>query len=152
MPPNRETGYWTPIPAYQLPIGFACSVPWRISPSRQNLLAGDSFLTVQSASNVYRSSQLGCRRQSLGSCWEYFQRDVYPCSSFSSREAWSNANQFPWGSIQHFSCSWLITANQSLTLWGFTTQSMTWLTQLTLDSASATSLRLGMVASQCWAL
>ena len=26
---------------------FACSVPWRISPSRQNQLAGDGYVIVQ---------------------------------------------------------------------------------------------------------
>ena len=36
-----------PIPAYRAPTLFACSVPWRISPSRPNQLAGDSYCIVQ---------------------------------------------------------------------------------------------------------
>ena len=36
-----------PIPAYRAPTLFACSVPWRISPSRQNQLAGDGCYIVK---------------------------------------------------------------------------------------------------------
>ena len=47
MPPNRETGCCMPIPTYRAPTLFACSVPWRISPSRPNQLAGDAYVIVQ---------------------------------------------------------------------------------------------------------
>ena len=43
------------IPAYRAPTLFACSVPWRISPSRPNASAGDGYRIFQTASNVYRS-------------------------------------------------------------------------------------------------
>ena len=36
-----------PIPTYRAPTLFACSVPWRISPSRPNQLAGDAYFIVQ---------------------------------------------------------------------------------------------------------
>ena len=36
-----------PIPKYRAPTLFACSVPWRISPSRPNQLAGDAYDIVQ---------------------------------------------------------------------------------------------------------
>ena len=32
-----------PIPTYRAPTLFACSVPWRIPPSRPNQLVGDGF-------------------------------------------------------------------------------------------------------------
>ena len=38
------------IPAYRAPTLFACSVPWRISPSRPNASAGDGYRIVQTAS------------------------------------------------------------------------------------------------------
>ena len=100
---------------YREPTLFACSVHWRISPSRASDVAGDGCFIFEQDSNVYRSTQLGCRRQSNGSCWCHIKRDVHPGQSISTRQARPNAHQLSGSSVQHFSCRWLIAANQSLT-------------------------------------
>ena len=46
MPPNRETGCSITLPTYRVQTLFACSVPWRISPSRPNQLAGDAYVII----------------------------------------------------------------------------------------------------------
>ena len=98
-----------PDALYREMTRFACSVPWRISPSRLCHLAGDSLFICKAFSNVYWNSELGCSGQSNESCWCHIKRDVHSRQSVGIRQARPNANKFTWSSVQHFICSWLIT-------------------------------------------
>ena len=92
--------------SYRLTAGFACSVHWRFH--RHNMVIQSAIISFDLISNINRSSQLGHRRQSIGSCWRYLVSNVCPRQSIGRRQTRSNTYELPRSALQHFCSSWLI--------------------------------------------
>ena len=69
--------------------------------------------SFRESQHVYRSTQLGRRRQSDGSSRFNLKSNVYPCQSVGRREVWPNAYKLSTSPPQHLCCCWLIKRPQA---------------------------------------
>ena len=115
---------------------------------RHDMVIQSAIISFDLISNINRSSQLGHRRRSIGSCWRYLVSNVCPRQSIGRRQIRSNTYELPWCALQHFFSSWLIKQldlfSSASHLYSWFTYSTTWLLQLDGDLISAVLLKPGM--------